>query len=163
MLELALWLKKNGFRADQVQAFLPSPMATATAMYHSGKNPLKKIIALERGGRRSEGKQVRRLHKAFLRYHDPENWPVLREALKRMGRADLIGNGKQHLIPAYQPVGARAAPRWHGRFAPSTRGCRNPAPARRRRPQKAARTCSRHGAFLRAGERNCLLACPACD
>ena len=104
MLELALWLKRNGFRADQVQAFLPSPMATATAMYHSGKNPLKRI------SRRSEdvvvpkGAKVRRLHKAFLRYHDPDNWPVLREALKRMGRADLIGNGKHHLIPAFQPV-----------------------------------------------------------
>jgi hypothetical protein len=50
--------------------------------------------------------RVRRLHKAFLRYHDPNNWPALREALKRMGRADLIGNGKHHLVPAYQPVGA---------------------------------------------------------
>jgi uncharacterized radical SAM protein YgiQ len=106
MLELALWLKKNGFRADQVQAFLPSPMATATAMFHSGKNPLKKI---SRGGEEvviPKGIKVRRLHKAFLRYHDPENWPLLREALKRMGRADLIGNGKQHLVPAYQPVGS---------------------------------------------------------
>jgi hypothetical protein len=51
-----------------------------------------------------KGLKVRRLHKAFLRYHDPNNWPILREALKRMGRADLIGNGKQHLIPAYQPL-----------------------------------------------------------
>ncbi len=109
MLELALWLKKNGFRADQVQAFLPSPMATATAMYHSSKNPLKKI---SRGSEEvviPKGIKVRRLHKAFLRYHDPENWPLLRDALKRMGRADLIGNGKQHLIPAYQPVGGRPA------------------------------------------------------
>jgi uncharacterized radical SAM protein YgiQ len=109
MLELALWLKKNGFRADQVQAFLPSPMATATAMYHSSKNPLKKI---SRGSEEvviPKGIKVRRLHKAFLRYHDPENWPLLRDALKRMGRADLIGNGKQHLIPAYQPVGGRTA------------------------------------------------------
>ena len=47
---------------------------------------------------------MRRLHKAFLRYHDPENWPLLREALKRMGRADLIGNGKQQLVPAWQPA-----------------------------------------------------------
>ena len=109
MLELALWLKKNGFRADQVQAFLPSPMATATAMYHSSKNPLKKI---SRGSEEvviPKGIKVRRLHKAFLRYHDAENWPLLRDALKRMGRADLIGNGKQHLIPAYQPVGGRPA------------------------------------------------------
>jgi uncharacterized radical SAM protein YgiQ len=105
MLELALWLKKNGFRADQVQAFLPSPMATATAMYHSGKNPLKRITRASEEVVIPKGIKVRRLHKAFLRYHDPENWPVLREALKRMGRADLIGNGKHHLIPAYQPVG----------------------------------------------------------
>jgi hypothetical protein len=47
----------------------------------------------------------RRLHKAFLRYHDPKNWPLLREALKKMGRADLIGNGKHHLIPSFQPKG----------------------------------------------------------
>src|SRR5450631_2899675 len=111
MLELAVWLKKNGFRADQVQAFLPSPMATATAMYHSGKNPLKKITRASEEVIIPKGIKVRRLHKAFLRYHDPENWPILREALKRMGRADLIGNGKHHLIPAYQPVagGARTS------------------------------------------------------
>jgi uncharacterized radical SAM protein YgiQ len=112
MLELALWLKKNGFRADQVQAFLPSPMATATAMYHSGKNPLRRITRSSEAVVIPKGIKVRRLHKAFLRYHDPENWPILREALKRMGRADLIGNGKQHLIPAYQPVvGARPGSR----------------------------------------------------
>jgi uncharacterized radical SAM protein YgiQ len=109
MLELALWLKKNGFRADQVQAFLPSPMATATAMYHSSKNPLKRVSRASEEVVIPKGIKVRRLHKAFLRYHDPENWPLLREALKRMGRADLIGNGKQHLIPAYQPVGTGGA------------------------------------------------------
>jgi uncharacterized radical SAM protein YgiQ len=108
MLELALWLKKNGFRADQVQAFLPSPMATATAMYHSGKNPLKRITRTSEEVVIPKGIKVRRLHKAFLRYHDPNNWPVLRDALKRMGRADLIGNGRHHLIPAYQPVGSTA-------------------------------------------------------
>jgi len=107
MLELALWLKKNSFRADQVQAFLPSPMATATAMYHSGKNPLKRITRASEEVVVPKGIKVRRLHKAFLRYHDPENWPVLRDALKRMGRADLIGNGRHHLIPAYQPVGLK--------------------------------------------------------
>jgi hypothetical protein len=48
---------------------------------------------------------VRRLHKAFLRYHDANNWPLLRDALRQMGRADLIGNGKQHLVPTYQPIG----------------------------------------------------------
>jgi radical SAM superfamily enzyme YgiQ (UPF0313 family) len=105
MLDLALWLKKNGFRADQVQAFLPSPMASATAMYHTHKNPLKRVTRDSDEVIVPKGLKVRRLHKAFLRYHDPNNWPVLREALRRMGRADLIGNGKQQLIPAYQPAG----------------------------------------------------------
>jgi radical SAM superfamily enzyme YgiQ (UPF0313 family) len=105
MLDLAIWLKKNGFRADQVQAFLPSPMATATAMYHSGKNPLKRITRAGEEVRVPKGLKVRRLHKAFLRYHDANNWPVLREALRRMGRADLIGSGKHQLVPAYQPSG----------------------------------------------------------
>ncbi len=105
MLELAVWLKRNGFRADQVQAFLPSPMATATAMYHSGANPLRKVTRNGTPVIIPKGLKQRRLHKAFLRYHDPNNWPMLRDALKRMGRADLIGNGKRHLIPAFQPKG----------------------------------------------------------
>jgi len=113
MLELALWLKKNGFRADQVQAFLPSPMATATAMYHSGKNPLKRITRASEEVLIPKGIKVRRLHKAFLRYHDPDNWPILREALRRIGRGDLIGNGKHQLIPAYQPSGTGHAPEGH--------------------------------------------------
>ncbi len=104
MLQLALWLKRNGYRADQVQTFLPSPMALATAMYHSGVNPLKAV-------RRGVSEPVvsikkltrRRLHKAFLRYHDPENWPILREALQRMGREDLIGSGEGQLVPRWQP------------------------------------------------------------
>ena len=122
MLELALWLKKNGFRADQVQAFLPSPMATATAMYHSGKNPLKRVSRQGENVIVPKGVKTRRLHKAFLRYHDPDNWPLLREALKRMGRADLIGNGKHHLVPAYQPQrGARAGAGAGPRGAPSLR------------------------------------------
>ena len=105
MLELSLWLKHNGFRADQVQAFLPGPMATATAMYHSGKNPLRKVTRASEAVVIPKGIKTRRLHKAFLRYHDPDNWPVLRDALQRMGRADLIGNGKRHLVPSYQPRG----------------------------------------------------------
>jgi uncharacterized radical SAM protein YgiQ len=105
MMNLALWLKKNGYKADQVQTFYPSPMATATAMYHSDQNPLKGISRV-RGEKVDivRGERRRRLHKAFLRWHDPNNWPLLREALKKMGRADLIGNGKQHLIPNFQPA-----------------------------------------------------------
>jgi len=103
MMNLALWLKRNGFRADQVQTFYPSPMATATAMYHSGRNPLGRITRTSESVDIVRGERRRRLHKAFLRYHDANNWPLLREALKAMGRADLIGNGKQHLIPTFQP------------------------------------------------------------
>jgi hypothetical protein len=110
MLELALWLKRNGFRADQVQAFLPSPMATATAMYHSGKNPLRKVAQDSEDVQVPKGLRVRRLHKAFLRYHDANNWPQIRAALRRMGRADLIGPGKKHLVPPWQPIGTGDRP-----------------------------------------------------
>jgi uncharacterized radical SAM protein YgiQ len=125
MLNLALWLKRNGFRADQVQTFLPSPMAVATAMYHSGKNPLRKVTHGSETVSIPKGLKVRRLHKAFLRYHDPKNWPLLRDALKRMGRADLIGNAKHQLIPARQPRGDVAT------AAANRRG--NPQPAKARR------------------------------
>jgi uncharacterized radical SAM protein YgiQ len=110
MMNLALWLKRNGFRADQVQTFLPSPMATATAMYHSAKNPLRKVTHTSEDVAIVKKLRQRRLHKAFLRYHDPENWPLLREALRRMGRADLIGNARHQLVPAYQPVGTGKTP-----------------------------------------------------
>jgi len=109
MLALALWLKKNRYRADQVQTFLPSPMATATTMYHTGQNPLSRLR--RRGGETvpiPKGIKVRRLHKAFLRYHDPAGWPLLRQALRQMGRADLIGNGPHQLVPLRQPVTGEA-------------------------------------------------------
>ena len=143
MMNLALWLKKNGFRADQVQTFYPSPMATATAMYHSGRNTLRKIhreatdddsVDIVRGEKR------RRLHKAFLRYHDANNWPLLREALKAMGRADLIGNGKHHLIPTFQPLtdgGYTSARRKNSTAAPLT--SKAPAPGSAKPPVKPAR------------------------
>jgi uncharacterized radical SAM protein YgiQ len=120
MMNLAIWLKKNGFRADQVQTFYPSPMATATAMYHSQKNPLRKISRDSESVDIVKGDKRRRLHKAFLRYHDANNWPLLREALKAMGRADLIGNGKHHLIPTFQPVtdGTYVSARKKNSFAP---------------------------------------------
>jgi uncharacterized radical SAM protein YgiQ len=136
MLNLALWLKKNGFRLDQVQTFLPTPMAMATTMYHTRKNPLKRVKRDSEEVETVRALKTRRLYKAFLRYHDPENWPLLREALKRMGRADLIGNGKRHLVPSFQPAGTgqaregqrRAPPGQHARGAepaPVGRGTRN--------------------------------------
>ena len=100
MMSLGLWLKNNDFRVDQVQNFYPSPMASATTMYYTEKNPLKPL------GRNNDERifsaktqEQRTLHKAFLRYHDPDNWPMLRKALRRMGRADLIGSGASFLVP----------------------------------------------------------------
>jgi hypothetical protein len=145
MLELALWLKRNGFRLDQVQTFLPTPLALATAMWHTEKNPLRKVapgsenVAVVRGARQ------RKLHKAFLRWHDAENWPLLRDALKTMGRADLIGPGKRHLVPAWQPAGTGAASLAHGERAhtaesrqKSALAARRPTPAAPAKPGKAA-------------------------
>jgi len=118
MMALALWLKRNGFKADQVQTFLPSPMSLATAMYHGGVNPLRPV---RREGSEAvfsaKGLRQRRLHKAFLRYHDPENWPLLRDALKAMGRADLIGPGEHQLVP----FGNRPPPSQAGRTPPGKR------------------------------------------
>lgn len=149
MLNLALWLKKNNFRLDQVQAFVPTPMALATTMYHTERNPLKKLHrkGAEVVGSVRNGTQ-RKLHKAFLRYHDPENWPLLREALKKMGRADLIGNGKKQLIPAWQPAGTgQKAAAMVARQAKEGQNARPSAPAR---PARAGatpqRTCSRAAA-----------------
>ena len=100
MLQLALWLKQNKFKPDQVQTFYPSPMALATAMYYSERNPLKKLRYKSEKLEIPKNIQQRRLQKAFLRYHDEANWPMLREALVRMGRSDLIGRGEHQLIPA---------------------------------------------------------------
>ena len=99
MLNLSLWLKKHRFKPDQVQTFYPSPMALATAMYYSQKNPLEKVRY--KGEKLNVCKDIdnRRLQKAFLRYHDESNWPILRKSLLSLGRADLIGNDTKHLIP----------------------------------------------------------------
>jgi len=130
MLNLALWLKRNNFRLDQVQTFTPTPMAMATAMYHSGKNPLRKVTKTSEDVPIPKAGGKRKLHKAFIRYHDPNNWPLLREALKAMGRADLIGNGKKHLVPAFQPVGAAVLSnkRRSGEVKARVSGFKKPAP-----------------------------------
>ncbi len=115
MLNLALWLKRNRCRPDQVQTFLPSPMSLSAAMHHTGISPLKPVRrGSVEGVATARGLRQRRLHKAFLRYHDWDNWPVLREALRRMGRADLIGPGKHQLVPA-EGRGAQAERRQNRR------------------------------------------------
>ena len=107
MLKLGLWLKKHGFKPDQVQTFYPSPMALATAMYYSGKNPLQKLRYKSEKMVVPRKIEQRRLQKAFLRYHDEKNWPMLRTALRKMGRADLIGDKERHLVPAEKSTSKR--------------------------------------------------------
>lgn len=107
MLEQALWLKKKGFRAVLLQGFVPSPITTSA--YHPDKNLLPKSIPgsdgvyIPKGMRQRYLHKRRRLHKAFLCFDDPDNWPMLRGALRRMGRADLIGSGRHQLVPACPP------------------------------------------------------------
>ena len=106
MVELAAWLKENELKCDQVQTFTPTPLALATAMYHSRKNPLRKVTVQSEIVETARSGKQRRLQKALLRYHDPENAAIIRDALLYMGRKDLIGNGPQCLVP-YAPKSER--------------------------------------------------------
>lgn len=132
MLNLALWLKKNNFRLDQVQSFTPTPMALATTMWHTGRNPLKRLsrssekVDVVRDGYR------RKLHKAFLRYHHPDNWQIIYDTLIQMGRTDLIGHAKHCLIPP-TPPGDKAAAVRH-RFANNQPGRGKPMANGQRKP-----------------------------
>ena len=146
MVNLALWLKASGFKLDQVQTFMPTPMAMATTMYHSGKNPLRKVSADSEAVDTPKSGRQRRLHKALLRYHDPEGWPLIREALRAMGRADLIGASPRHLVPRDQPVvldrgqasgkASPGAPRKSGGKFASPVGSRRGPPAKRAGPSR---------------------------
>ena len=159
MLNLALWLKKNNFHLDQVQTFTPTPMAMATTMYHSGKNPLHKVTEDSEVVETAKSGKTRKLHKAFLRYYDPENWPVLREGLRRMGRGDLIGNGERHLVPAQGGEEAALQQRGDRRPAPNApMGPRSDAVPRGRvievAPKRSnERGAGRAGANARGGDR----------
>ncbi|MBB1419498.1 YgiQ family radical SAM protein [Pseudoalteromonas sp. SG44-1] len=99
MVNMALWLKSNDFKLDQVQNFYPSPMANATTIYHTGMNSLRNIKNNTEQVPVPKGARQRRLHKAILRYHDPAGWPMIREALRSMGTAKLIGKGPNCLVP----------------------------------------------------------------
>jgi len=79
----------------------------ATTMYHTQKNPLSRVRRTSESVQTARGLSQRRLHKAFLRYHDPENWDAIRNALHSLGRDDLIGKGKSALVPAFSPASRR--------------------------------------------------------
>ena len=94
MIDLAVWLKKNGKRPRQVQDFIPTPMSMAACMYYSGIDPLTMQPVYTATGLREK-----KLQKALLLYWNAEHWPMVREALKQAGRDELIGRGPEHLVP----------------------------------------------------------------
>jgi uncharacterized radical SAM protein YgiQ len=105
MIDLALFLKRNGYRPDQVQDFIPAPFDIATCMYYTGIDPFtKKEVHIARNLR------DRKLQRALLQFFKPENYFAVREALIQAGRTDLIG-GCEGLIPAQPPREALEARR----------------------------------------------------
>ncbi|MFJ1229657.1 YgiQ family radical SAM protein [Yersinia proxima] len=119
MVNLALWLKKNRFRLDQVQNFYPSPLANSTTMYYTGKNPLSKVDYKSEDVVVPKGDRQRRLHKALLRYHDLANWPMIRAALEEMGLQHLIGSRRECLVPAPTLEEQREARRAYRQHTPA--------------------------------------------
>ena len=126
MVNLALWLKERDFRLDQVQNFYPSPMANATTIYHTELNSLKNLKGNTESVPVPKGERQRRLHKALLRYHDPAGWPMIREALQKMGLSKLIGKGKQCLVPEETRDEKNLKPKAGGKIAVTKHTGMNP-------------------------------------
>jgi hypothetical protein len=106
MIDLAVFLKRNGYKPDQVQDFIPAPFDVATAMYYTGRDPESgRALPIARNLR------DRKLQRALLQFFKPENYFEVREALLKAGRRDLIGNGCDCLIPSNPPPQAIAARR----------------------------------------------------
>jgi radical SAM superfamily enzyme YgiQ (UPF0313 family) len=106
MIDLAVFLKRNGYKPDQVQDFIPAPFDVATAMYYTGKDPeTGKALPIARNLR------DRKLQRALLQFFKPENYFEVREALLKAGRKDLIGRGCDCLIPDQPPAAALEARR----------------------------------------------------
>ena len=104
MIGLALFLKRNGYRPDQVQDFIPAPFDIATCMYYTGLDPFTmEEVHVDRHLR------DRRLQRALLQFFKPENYFEVRKALLQAGRGDLIGSGCDCLIPGQPPREATRA------------------------------------------------------
>jgi uncharacterized radical SAM protein YgiQ len=98
MIDLAVFLKRNGYRPDQVQDFIPAPFDIATCMYYTGIDPFTgQEVYVARHLR------DRKLQRALMQFFKPENYFAVREALIQAGRQDLIGGGCDCLIPAQPP------------------------------------------------------------
>jgi len=133
MIELALYLKKNGYRPRQVQDFIPAPMDLATCMYYTGLDP-ETLEPVESARTASE----RGLQRALLQYWEPANHATVKRALERAGRRDLIGDGPGCLIPARAPVIRDSGPA-AGSSRGNEPGYRGPARRRRRGTGPASR------------------------
>jgi uncharacterized radical SAM protein YgiQ len=138
MIDLALFLKRNGYRPDQVQDFIPAPFDVATCMYYTGIDPFtKQEVYIARK------LQDRKLQRALLQFFKPENWFAVREALLQAGRQDLIGNGCDCLIPAQPPKEAIEARRRRANDADHYHSVANPSkgerPGERGLPNKGYR------------------------
>jgi uncharacterized radical SAM protein YgiQ len=106
MIDLALFLKRNGYRPDQVQDFIPAPFDIATCMYHTGINPMTgETVPV------AKGLNDRKMQRALLQFFKPENYFEVREALEKAGRQDLIGRGCDALISDVAPPQALQARR----------------------------------------------------
>jgi len=101
MIDLALWLKAEGYRPRQVQDFIPTPMSIASAMYWTGLDPFTMEETYS-----ARGLREKKLQKALLLYWSEEQWPMVREALEQAGRPDLIGRGAACLVPPERHFGA---------------------------------------------------------
>jgi hypothetical protein len=98
MIDLAVFLKRNGYRPDQVQDFIPAPFDVATCMYYTGIDPFSgKAVYIARQ------LKDRKLQRALLQFFKPENYFEVRHALTEAGRTDLIGSGCDALIPGQPP------------------------------------------------------------
>ncbi len=147
MVNLALWLKERDFRLDQVQNFYPSPMANATTIYHTELNSLKNLKGNSEKVPVAKGERQRRLHKALLRYHDPKGWPMIREALRNMGLAKLIGKGKGCLVPEESRDELKFKPKGAGQVAVTKHTGVNPVKAALIKKQQQTGKSSGHAAF----------------
>ena len=98
MIDLAIFLKRHGYRPDQVQDFIPAPFDIATCMYYTGLDPFTSEEVFVARHLRD-----RKLQRALMQFFKPENYFLVREALLKAGRGDLIGNGCDCLIPAHPP------------------------------------------------------------
>jgi radical SAM superfamily enzyme YgiQ (UPF0313 family) len=124
MIELAIFLKERGYRPRQVQDFIPAPMDIATCMYWTGLDPstMKPVATAKRV-------KDRNVQRALLQFFAPENWTTVRDALRRAGREDLIGDGPDCLIPANSPKRPRREQDLRGGSSSGRSGPGGPRPA----------------------------------